>query len=92
MAVDQEVLASSESDYEVSVSVDPGISLEVSDGGDQVVETGSDVVVVNTGGTDDYRKLVNKPSIESVTLVGNKTFGDLGVTTVTNQQILDLFR
>ena len=32
-----------------------------------------------TGGTDDYSELNNKPQINSVTLVGNKTLGDLGI-------------
>ena len=32
-------------------------------------------------GTDDYTDLENKPSIENVTLVGNKTASDLGLQT-----------
>ena len=32
------------------------------------------------GGTSDYSDLSNKPSINGVTLVGNKTTGDLGIT------------
>lgn len=31
------------------------------------------------GGTDNYNDLVNKPSINGVTLAGNKTFSDLGI-------------
>ena len=31
------------------------------------------------GGTSDYTDLVNKPSINNVTLVGNKTLSDLGI-------------
>ena len=31
------------------------------------------------GGTDDYTNLNNKPQINSVTLVGNKSFDDLGI-------------
>ncbi len=30
-------------------------------------------------GTRDYEKLINKPSIEGVTLIRNKTFEDLGL-------------
>lgn len=30
-------------------------------------------------GTDNYRKLINKPSINSVTLIDNKTSQDLGL-------------
>lgn len=38
-------------------------------------------------GTDDYNKLRNKPSIEDVTLVGNKTFPELGLHHITNMEI-----
>lgn len=34
------------------------------------------------GGTSDYGDLSNKPSINSVTLVGNKTLSQLGITAV----------
>lgn len=34
-----------------------------------------------TGGTSDYTNLTNKPSINSVTLTGNKTASDLGLLT-----------
>lgn len=33
------------------------------------------------GGTSDYTNLENKPQINGVTLVGNKTTADLGITT-----------
>lgn len=42
-------------------------------------------------GTKDYEKLKNKPSIESVTLLGNKTFEDLGMVRCTNSEIEALF-
>lgn len=32
-----------------------------------------------SGGTKDYNKLVNQPSIEEVILRGNKSFSDLGL-------------
>lgn len=38
----------------------------------------------------DYNKLDNKPQIESVTLQGNKTFEDLGMSALSNQEIRDL--
>lgn len=38
-------------------------------------------------GTDDYNVLRNKPSIENVVLVGNKTFPDLGLNNLTNMEI-----
>lgn len=36
-------------------------------------------VIVNTGGTTDYRRLNNKPSINNVELLGNKSLEDLGI-------------
>lgn len=38
-------------------------------------------------GTKNYKELYNKPSIEGVTLVDNKTFEDLGATSLTNLEI-----
>ena len=34
--------------------------------------------IISKGGQNDYQKLINKPSIEDVTLIGNKTFDELG--------------
>ena len=36
-------------------------------------------VIVNTGGTTDYRRLNNKPSINNVELLGNLSLNDLGI-------------
>lgn len=38
-------------------------------------------------GSSDYNKLTNKPSIESVPLVGNKTFSELGMSPMTALEI-----
>lgn len=38
-----------------------------------------------SGGTDDYEDLLNKPSINGVELIGNKTFQDLGLNLPTKQ-------
>lgn len=60
---------------------------------DQLLKVGFDnVQYVETGeqGTSDYEKLTNKPKIESVELIGNKTFEDLGLEAITNQEILDI--
>ena len=35
----------------------------------------------------DYNRLINKPEIEGVTLIGNKTFSDLGLNGLTNFEI-----
>lgn len=40
--------------------------------------------------TNDYNALINKPSIEDVVLVGNKTFPELGLNTMTMQEIDDI--
>ena len=60
------------------------------------LELANDVIV---GTTKDYNKLDNKPAINSVTLQGNKTLGELGIqkegdypdTKVTNLEIDELF-
>ena len=39
------------------------------------------------GGTRDYNRLVNKPQINGVELVGNKSFEDLGEQTITNVEL-----
>lgn len=41
--------------------------------------------------TDNYEDLYNKPSINEVTLIGNKTFEDLGDTPLTNLEIKRIF-
>lgn len=51
------------------------------------------------GGTEDYELLTNKPKINEITLVGNKTLEELDIqvkgnyadTRVTNIEIDDLF-
>lgn len=43
-----------------------------------------------SGGTKDYEKLENKPSINSVELVGNKTFEELGITPLSNIEIMNI--
>lgn len=36
------------------------------------------------GGTDDYEDLINRPKIEGVELIGNKTFENLGIASATD--------
>ena len=38
----------------------------------------------------DYEKLINKPQIEGVTLMGNKQLSDLGLKEISNQNIEDI--
>ena len=42
------------------------------------------------GDTKDYNDLENKPQINGVTLAGNKTSEDLGIYSLTQQQLADL--
>lgn len=39
-------------------------------------------------GTSNYNKLINKPSIEHVELVGNKSFSELGLSKMTADDLL----
>ena len=42
---------------------------------------------VTIGGTTDYERLRKLPSIEGVTLIGNKTFPQLNMSKLTNSEI-----
>jgi hypothetical protein len=57
-------------------SIGTGLSLDSSTG--ELTATGG-----GSGGTTDYRDLSNKPQINSVTLSGNKSLSDLGITDTT---------
>lgn len=43
-------------------------------------------------GTRDYNYLLNQPQINSVTLKGNKSFDDLGLSALTNMELRNLLR
>lgn len=45
-----------------------------------------------TGGTNDYEKLKNKPSINGIELVKNKSFSDLGMDIISNQELEDMLK
>lgn len=45
-----------------------------------------------SGGTNDYEKLKNKPAINGVELIKNKSFDDLGMASITNQELEDLLK
>ena len=38
----------------------------------------------------NYEKLRNKPQIENIEMVGNKSFEDLGITEISNIEILEI--
>jgi hypothetical protein len=42
------------------------------------------------GGTKDYEELINKPSIETVILIGDKTFEDLGLSPMNADDLLEI--
>lgn len=51
------------------------------------IQTGS------SGSTsNDYASLENKPQINSVELLGNKSFEDLGLISITNDEIANIFQ
>ena len=46
--------------------------------------------IIYIEGSDDYEQLKNKPSIESVTLIGNKDFEDLGLSNISAEDLLEI--
>ena len=47
---------------------------------------------VKTELTNDYRKLINKPKIEGIELVGDRSFENLGMSTITNFELENLLK
>ena len=45
-----------------------------------------------SGGTNDYEKLKNKPQINGVELIHNKSFSDLGMDIISNQELEDMLK
>ena len=45
---------------------------------------------LSSGGTKDYNQLSNKPQINGVELLGDKSFPDLGMRNITSGEILDI--
>ena len=45
---------------------------------------------LSSGGTKDYNHLSNKPKVNGVELVGDKSFPDLGMRRITGGEILDI--
>lgn len=43
------------------------------------------------GGSNNYEDLTNKPKINDVTVVGNKTFEEYGLFSLSNMEILETF-
>lgn len=49
-------------------------------------------IIYRTDGVSDYEELDNKPQINDVELVGNKSFPDLGMRPMTNMEIMEILR
>ena len=64
-----------------TLSVTPEIS------GNNVRASAKMVNQIQVTNTSDYQLLKNKPQIEAVELIGNKTFNDLGLTNISNMRI-----
>lgn len=51
------------------------------------LEWGTEIVPVIGSGTDDYNDLINRPSINGIELVGNKTNEELLIDSITNEDL-----
>lgn len=60
-----------------------GVSIWEGDKAERVASA-LEAIAQGGGGTDDYEELDNKPSINNVTLVGNKTLSDLGAASASD--------
>lgn len=61
------------------------ISINTENESVEVEIEGSDKVP--TGSTANYNKLVNKPQIQGIELAGNKTFEELGLSSLSNSEL-----
>ena len=75
-------------DIDIEINTDSSIDTDI-----QTSDGEIDIdIEISTGGTNDYNDLINKPSIEGVELVGDKTLEELGVEALTPQEIDELLR
>lgn len=58
----------------------------------QEYEIGIEENIELSGGTNDYEKLKNKPRINGVELIQNKSFSDLGMDIISNQELEDMLK
>ena len=63
----------------VTINTNSHLIVTLSDG--STIDAG---LIQGGSGTDDYEDLINRPKIEGVDLIGNKTFEDLGVASATD--------
>lgn len=62
------------------------INIELNDESPVEVEFG-EVTKTGGGSATSYKPLTDKPQINGITLIGNKSFDDLGLTTVVNAEV-----
>lgn len=73
-----------------ALSIDNRLSGRIVENTIENTITGRLTVPSSVNGVSDYERLNNKPSIEDVTLIGNKTFEDLGLESIDNTELMDL--
>lgn len=80
-----------ENGVEVVMEVSGGLELdmETSQGTEYAMGVGT---VIPIKGEDDYEQLRNLPKIDGVTLVGDKSAEDIGISPIGNAAILALFK
>lgn len=64
------------------------VFLDVSDVPNLPLDVQESINVID--GTTDYNELDNKPQINSVELIGNKSFEDLGMSALSNMEIFEI--
>lgn len=75
------------SDFDETESGEPIPAYKVGDGTSLLIDL---PYSTDSSVNKNYENLINKPSIESVTLVGNKNFPDLGLTALDADDILEI--
>lgn len=68
------------------VKVTGDVRAKVSIGGQENARVSVGTVAIRDG-TNDYERLTNLPSIEGTVLKGDRTIGEIGVGTITPQDI-----
>lgn len=59
---------------------------------DSEIEIEFEEDIVGSNGANDYEKLINKPKVNEVDLIGNRSFEELGMTPLTNIEILEIIK
>ncbi len=68
---------------------DEEIIIDESSSNEEIAVEDEDIINL---GTNDYKKLKNKPQIEGIELIDNKSFEDLGAISLTNLEIENLIK